>query len=104
MEELREKLFYEPKNGYDRIDTAERLAAEDYCRGYMDYLNSSRMEREAVANAIALAEERGFVPFEPGMALRPGMKVYRSNRGKALLLAVIGEKPLGEGEIGRAHV
>ena len=105
MEELRSKLFYEQKNGYDLIDTAERLAAEDYCRGYMDYLNSSRMEREAVANAIALAEERGFVPFEPGMALRPGMKVYRSNRGKALLLAVIGEKPLGEGAvIAGAHI
>ena len=51
-DELRSKLFYEQKNGYDLIDTEERLAVEDYCRGYMDYLNASRMEREAVANAI----------------------------------------------------
>ncbi len=105
MDELREKLFYEQKNGYDRIDTAERLAVEDYCRGYMDYLNGARMEREAVRDAIALAEARGFVPYEPGMALKPGMKLYRSNRGKALLLAVIGEKPLSEGAvIAGAHV
>ena len=62
MDELRGKLFYEQKNGYDRIDTPERLACEDYCAAYMRYLDVSRTEREAVANAIAEAEERGFVP------------------------------------------
>ena len=91
MDELRQKLFYEQKNGYDLIDTAERLAVEDYCRGYMAFLNEARMEREAVAKAAALAEERGFVPFEAGMELKPGMKVYQSNRGKSMHLAVIGE-------------
>ncbi len=104
-DELRSKLFYEQKNGYDLIDTEERLAVEDYCKGYMDYLNASRMEREAVANAIALAEERGFVPFVPGMELKPGDKIYKNNRGKALMLAVIGRKSLGEGAvIAGAHV
>ena len=104
-DELRSKLFYEQKNGYDLIDTEERLAVEDYCRGYMDYLNASRMEREAVANAIALAEERGFVPFVPGMELKPGDKIYKNNRGKALMLAVIGRKSLGDGAvIAGAHV
>lgn len=105
MDELRQKLFYEQKNGYDLIDTAERLAVEDYCRGYMEFLDNARMEREAVRRAIELAEAQGFVPYEPGMKLEPGMKVYRSNRGKALLLAVIGEKPLSEGAvIAGAHV
>ena len=105
MDELRSKLFYEQKNGYDLIDTDERLAVEEYCRGYMEYLNDSRMEREAVRNAIVQAEAKGFVPYEPGMELRPGMKVYRSNRGKALLLAVVGKKPLSEGAvIAGAHV
>ena len=104
-DELRSKLFYEQKNGYDLIDTEERLAVEDYCKGYMDYLNASRMEREAVANAIALAEEQGFVPFVPGMELKPGDKIYKNNRGKALMLAVIGRKSLGEGAvIAGAHV
>ena len=105
MDELREKLFYEQKNGYDLIDTVERLAVEDYCKGYMSYLNDSRMEREAVKNAIALAEENGFVEYRFGMELKPGMKIYRNNRGKALLLAVIGKKPLSEGAvIAGAHV
>ena len=105
MSDIREKLFYEQKNGYDLIGTDERLALEDYCRGYMDFLDSSRMEREAVRNAVALAREQGFVEYVPGMALAPGMKIYRNNRGKALMLAVIGEMPLSAGAvIAGAHV
>ena len=105
MEDLRSKLFYEQKNGYDLIDTQERIAVEDYSREYMDYLNRSRTEREAVVNAIAIAESKGFVPYVPGMELKPGMKLYKNNRGKALMLAVIGKKSLAEGSvIAGAHV
>ena len=105
MSDLREQLFYEPKNGYDRIETEERIALERYCTDYMAFLNDARTEREAVALAISEAEARGFKPYVPGMALQPGDKVYKSNRGKALLLAVIGSEPLSEGAvIAGAHV
>ena len=105
MEDLRSKLFYEKKNGYDLIDTDERVLLENYCRDYMAYLNISRTEREAVKNAIAEAEEHGFKEYVPGMELKPGMKVYSSNRGKALMLAVIGKESLASGAvIAGAHV
>ena len=105
MDELREQLFYKQKNGYDCIDTQERIAAEDYCRGYMDFLNRSRTERECVVNAVGLAQAADFVEFYPGMELHPGMKVYHSNRGKSLLLAIIGKNSLADGAvIGGAHV
>lgn len=105
MDELRSKLFYEQKNGYDLIGTEERIAVEEYCRDYMEFLNDSRTEREAVKNAIAEAEKLGFVEYVPGMELKPGTKIYRNNRGKALMLAVIGKKSLAEGcVIAGAHV
>ena len=105
MSDLREKLFYEQKNGYDLIGTEERIALEDYCRAYMAFLNRSRTEREAVCSAIEEAEACGFVPYVPGMPLKAGDKVYQNNRGKALMLAVIGKKPLSEGSvIAGAHV
>ena len=104
-DELRDRLFYEQKNGYDLISTGERLKAEDYCRDYMEFLNSSRTEREAVANAIKQAEKLGFVEYRAGMELKPGMKIYNNNRGKSLMLAVIGRKSLEEGAvIAGAHV
>lgn len=105
MDELRSKLFYEQKNGYDLIGTEERIAVEEYCRDYMEFLNGSRTEREAVKNAIAEAEKLGFVEYVPGMELKPGTKIYRNNRGKALMLAVLGKKSLADGcVIAGAHV
>ena len=105
MDDMRKELFYEQKNGYDLIDAKERLELEDYCLGYMDFLNDSRTEREAVKNAIAMAKEQGFTEYEPDMELKPGMKIYRNNRGKALMLAVIGKQDLSQGAvIAGAHV
>ena len=54
---------------------------------------------------IALAETAGFRPYVRGMELKPGDKVYQSNRGKAVMLAVIGRKDLDQGvNIGAAHI
>lgn len=103
--DFRKELFYEQKNGYDLLSAAEAKQMDSYCDGYKDYLNDSRTEREAVVNAIALAEREGFVPYAAGMELHEGDKVYFSNRGKALLLAVMGKKSLSEGcVIAAAHV
>ena len=92
-----EKLFYERKNGYEIIDEKEKKAMESYCQDYMRFLNGARTEREAVRDGIALAEKKGFKPYTAGMALKAGDKVYYSNRGKSLLLAVIGKQSLAEG-------
>ncbi len=103
--DYRAELFYEPRNGYDTLSDAERVELEAYCEEYKRYLDGSRTERECVANAIELAERAGFAPYIPGMSLRPGSKVYYSNRGKALLLAVVGREPMSAGAvIAAAHV
>ena len=106
MQELKDKLFYEQKNGYDCIDTDERILCEEYNRGYMDYLNVARTEREAVKEAIRMAEAAGFVPMTEDMgAIQPGQKVYYNNRDKALILAVGGKQPMTAGcVIAAAHV
>ena len=105
MEDMRKELFYEQKNGYDLIDSKERIALEEYSIEYMQFLNEARTEREAVKLAIKQAEDIGFVEYEPGMELKPGSKIYRNNRGKALMLAVMGEEKLDKGcVIAGAHV
>ena len=105
MDDLRNQLFYQQKNGYDLIGPEEHVAADNYCRGYMEFLNDSRTEREANINAVRLAEQYGFVHYQPGMALTPGMKIYTNNRGKALMLAVIGKRSLADGVvIAGAHI
>ena len=77
-----------PKNYFN----ASSPRAEDY-----------RPQLEAYTRALAQAA--GFRPLERGAPLRPGDRVYRSNRGKALMLAVIGEEPLSQGAaIAAAHI
>ena len=104
-EQLRRALTYQKKNGYDRLQTGELEAIEAYCSGYKQFLDGGKTERECVDRTIALAETAGFRPYVRGMELKPGDKVYRSNRGKAVMLAVIGRKDLDQGvNIGAAHI
>ncbi len=104
MSELREKLMYKPKNGFDRLSPAEEQEMEIYSEHYRKFLDNGKTERDCVDYTVELAEARGFVPYVPGMPLEPGKKVYVDNRGKGIMLAVIGKKPLAEGaHIGAAH-
>lgn len=82
LDALREKLLYKQKQGYDIIDVNERIKLEEYATAYKAYLNAARTEREAVTEAIAQAEALGFVPYERGMVLEPGTKIYKSVRGQ----------------------
>ena len=92
-------LESEIMQGYRRMDKAELPAMEDYCRRYKEFLSRSRTERTTVINAVRLAEERGFRSYSPGMALKPGDRVYFNNRGRSLLLAVMGRQPLDKGAV-----
>lgn len=103
--DYRKELFYQQKNGYDLIDTEERILVNQYAEEYKTFLDAARTERECVDLSIEMAKEHGFVEYRPGMTMQPGTKIYHNNRGKSLILAVMGEKPLSEGcVIAGAHV
>ena len=101
----KEKLFYTQKNVYDLIGEDEKKKVNKYSEDYKAFITEARTERECVASAVRLAEAKGFKSFEPGMPVKAGEKYYRINRGKALMLAVIGEKGLEQGmNIAAAHI
>lgn len=104
-ETLRETLLFQPKHGYDRMNDAQRTEMESYCKEYAAFMDAAKTEREAVTYAVAAAEKAGFRPLAPGMELKPGDKVYRNNRGKSILLAVVGKESLAQGaNITAAHI
>ena len=104
-DQLREALSYQKKNGYDRINEAELEAMEAYCTGYKQFLDAGKTERECVDRAVAQAEAAGFRQYRRGMDLKPGDKIYRVNRGKSIVLAVMGRQGLDHGvNIGAAHI
>ena len=105
MEELRKSLLNEPKNGYMSLTQAQREEMEDYCKRYAAFMDACKTEREATAWAVATAEANGFREILPGQPVKAGDKLYYNNRGKSIIMAVIGSERLSEGaNICAAHV
>ena len=104
-DELREQLLFSPKNGYTRLTEDQRMEMEGYCRRYAAFMDVCKTEREATAWTVLETQKRGFVPYTPGMDVKPGDRIFYNNRGKQIMLAVIGSEPLSAGaNICAAHM
>ncbi len=105
VKELKEKLFLSRKNGVFRMTEEELMQCDSYCENYKTFLDEAKTEREAVTASIKLLQAKGFKEYKCGMSLSAGDKIYRNNRGKALIAAVIGKAPIEEGtRICAAHI
>ena len=103
--DLKEKLFMKRKNTGLEMSESDTAKADKFCEEYKSFLDVGKTEREACAEAVRLAEKAGFVPFDKSAKYKPGDRVYRVNRGKAIILAVIGKKPVEEGvDLVAAHI
>lgn len=83
------------ENGWNRFED-QKSAAFSFCEGYKAFLNAAKTEREFILEAVKAAESKGFKPLG-STPLKAGDKVYKVNRGKGILLAVIGTNPIEEG-------
>ena len=105
IKELKEQLFLTKKNGRLVEDDLVLAKADEYCEGYKAFLDTAKTEREAVIEAVKMAENCGFVPFEMGKTYSAGDKVYFNNRGKTVAFAVIGKDAVENGtNITAAHI
>ena len=104
-EELKASLLTAPKNGYATLTEEQRAEMESYCKRYAAFMDECKTEREATAWAVSTALTNGFKAMVPGMDVKPGDKVFFNNRGKSIILAVIGSESLAQGaNICAAHV
>ena len=94
---LKEELILSPKSTGHRMSDAEIKKAFDFCNGYKNFLDAAKTEREAVVVTESMLQKNGFLPFDANVKYNPGDKVYLSNRGRAMLFATIGKRPLREG-------
>lgn len=104
-EELKEKLFYNPKHASEVISQEETDKADAFCEEYKNFLNKAKTEREAVVYVLVKAKKNGFVEFDRAKKYNAGDKVYYNNRGKSIILAVIGKNGLESGtRLSAAHI
>ncbi|MBE6554728.1 MAG: aminopeptidase [Ruminococcaceae bacterium] len=103
--ELKEALSYRKKSVYEAAPKEITEAAYRYSEGYAAFLDAAKTEREAVAESIRLAKEKGFRPYTLGMELKAGEKYYYNNRDKSLYLFTVGSEPIERGiRICAAHI
>ena len=102
---LAEKLCEKPKNAALIMSDEEIARADEFCEGYKRFMNAAKTEREATAEAVRLAKEAGFKEYVPGKKYKAGDRFYFVNREKAIILTVMGKKPLAEGiRLAAAHI
>lgn len=99
----------ERPNAWKSYNKTDLKKLEDTAKEYRAFLDAGKTERECAAQAIAALEKAGYISLEKAMAdgkkLIPGDKVYLNKMDKAVLIFLIGKKPLREGmNIVGAHI
>ena len=98
-QELFDKLSYKKKNVFEASSAEEIKAMYDYAKGYMQYLDNAKTEREATNVSIEMIEKCGFTEYKLGDKLSVGDKKYYNNNGKSLVAFTVGEENLEENGI-----
>ena len=103
--QLQEQLAMKTENLGMTMTDEELEKAFRFSEGYKIFLDQGKTEREVVTEIEILAKQKGFTAFDPAKKYTAGDKVYYNNRGKAMILAVIGTQPLENGvHIAASHI
>lgn len=97
------------QNVWNTYQKEDENKIEELCARYKVFLDNGKTERECVCASIELAEKAGYVSLNQLIknhtGLKPGMRVYVEQMGKALILFQIGTRSLEEGmNILGAHI
>ncbi|CCJ34570.1 aminopeptidase [Caloramator australicus] len=86
---------------WDKIRENEVKEMMDFAERYKDFMNKAKTEREATAEIVRMAKEKGFIDLNDAIAqnkkLSAGDKVFAVNKEKAVALFVIGATPMEKG-------
>ena len=96
---------YEKKTVYEKAGAEIVAAAYEYAKGYAEFLDTAKTEREAVAECVRMAEAAGYRAYQFGDPMKAGDKLYYNNRGKNIFMFRIGSEPINNGvRITAAHL
>lgn len=99
----------ERKNAWKDYAKKDMTALEKICKGYREFLDHGKTERECVVEIEKMAQQHGYQNLSDvissGKKLKAGDKIYAINMKKAVALFQIGKEDLGQGmNILGAHI
>ncbi|MBQ9543980.1 MAG: aminopeptidase [Clostridia bacterium] len=98
-------LAYKTESAAKTMSEKEIRLAFDFAKGYMDFINKSKTERDAVREILNKASAVGYTPYVYSKKYKPGEKVFFNNRSKAAILVIFGKKTVDNGvKIMASHI
>lgn len=99
----------ERKNAWEEYSEEELRELEILCKGYQEFLDAGKTERECVAKIVSMAEEAGYKDLDQirknKEQLKAGDKVYSVCMKKSIVLYRIGKNSIEDGmNILGAHI
>ena len=99
----------ERPNAWKKYNKTDLKKLESLAVEYRDFIDRGKTERECASQAVAMLEAAGYVSLDKAAAgkkkVKAGDRLYLEIMHKAVLLFVIGKKPLSEGmNIVGAHI
>jgi aspartyl aminopeptidase len=93
------------KSGWQLLSSAQRSEVFEFAEAYKGYLRNAKSALTSTREIIQRARAAGFVEFKGASQVRAGGRLIFSDRGRALILAVIGSEPLlaGSRVVGTHH-
>ena len=96
-QKLKEELFNDKKTGWEGMSEEIRNAVFKFADEYMNYLNSSKTEKEIVKTSKDILIKNGFVDLNEKQDLKAGDRVFLVNRNRTIFSAILGEETLENG-------
>ena len=91
------------KNAWNKYENKADVFA--FAEGYKQFISYGKTERLVVKEALVLLEDKGFQNGATLTSVKPGDKVYFTNRNKNIAAFIIGKEPLVNGlRILGAHI
>lgn len=97
LKEIEKRLGYKNVDAWTKISDEEKEKVYQFGEDYKDFMTKCKTERETTEKIIEIAEKNGFINIEKVTNLKPGSKVYYNNKGKSVVLAVIGKESMQKG-------
>lgn len=85
------------KNAWEKYQGEALAELMKFNEEYKEFISVCKTEREAVQFSVELAEKYGFKELSEYEALKPGDKVYVTNREKNICVFIMGDEPLEKG-------
>lgn len=96
-QKLKEELFNCKKSGWEGVTEDVKNAVFKFADEYINYLNTSKTEKEIVKNSKDILLKNGFVDLNEKQELKEGDRIFLVNRDRTIYAAIIGEQALENG-------